>query len=58
MAPGTFSTRVSGVDPTGENARVVRFVFAVLEDTPLHPASDANFYPTPARARPDFEQNA
>jgi len=37
MATSTLPTGVSWIDPTGENAFVVGFVFRVLEDASLHP---------------------
>jgi hypothetical protein len=37
MATSTLTTGVPRVDPTGEHAFVIRFVFSVLEDAPLHP---------------------
>jgi len=39
MATHTLSASVPGIDPTGENTRVVGFVLAVVEDTSLHPIS-------------------
>ncbi len=37
MATHALSARVPGIDPTGENTRVVGFVLAVGEDMSLHP---------------------
>ncbi len=37
MATSTFPTGIPGIDSTGENASIVRFVLRILENAPFHP---------------------
>src|SRR5437899_12529693 len=37
MTTSTFSTGIPGINLTGENTSVIRFIFCVFENAPFHP---------------------
>ena len=37
MATSTFTTGIPGIDPTGDDTSIVRFILGILENAPFHP---------------------